>query len=157
MTSNLRYRALTAILLAAAAAGGCSTMGTSTGVTYSYDPRFSFSDAKTYQWSSSRSTYGTNALVDANVRFLADRDLQAKGLSPATDRPALRAWVGYESDYYYSSGSGYDLRVLTINLARAEDNVLVWQGRAVGSIRTDAASGDLKKAVDAMLANFPPK
>jgi hypothetical protein len=47
--------------------------------------------------------------------------------------------------------------VLTINLTRAADNELVWQGRALGNIRTDASSGDLKKAVDGMLASFPPK
>ena len=160
MRLSLPYRAVTTILLCVAVAGGCSSTGTGTSVTYSYDPRFSFPDAKTYAWLSSRSAYGGYALVDANVRFLADRDLQGKGLSTTADNPALRAWVGYEPDYYsgYSgTGSGYELRVLTINVARAQDNVLVWQGRALGKFRTDAASDDLKKIVDAMLANFPPK
>jgi hypothetical protein len=159
---SLPYRAVAAIVLGVAVVGGCSTPGTSksTSVTYSFDPGFSFPDAKTYAWQTSKVSYGSNALVDANVRFLADRNFQAKGLSPAADKPALRAWVGSEADYYggyYGSGSGYELRVLTLNLARADDNVLVWQGRALGSIRTDAASGDLKKVVDEMLANFPPK
>jgi hypothetical protein len=95
--------------------------------------------------------------VDANVRFLADRDFQAKGLALTPDKPALVAWIGYESDYGGYYGSSYDLRVLTLNLARAADNELVWQGRAFGSIRTDASSGDLKKTVEGMLASFPPK
>jgi hypothetical protein len=47
--------------------------------------------------------------------------------------------------------------VLTLNIARAADKQLVWQGRARGSIKTDASSGELKNAVDEMLANFPPK
>jgi len=66
--------------------------------------------------------------------------------------------VSYDSDTYgVYSGSAYDLRALTLNVARAEDRALVWQGRARGGMRSDAASGDLKKAVDAMLAHFPPK
>ena len=148
--------AVATMLLLVAAIVGCSTTPP-TSVTYSFDPRFAFSDSKTYAWVKSRSNYGYNPLVDANVRFLADRDFQAKGLALTPDKPALVAWIGYESDYggYYSSS--YDLRVLTLNLARAADNELVWQGRALGSIRTDASSGDLKKAVDGMLAGFPPK
>jgi hypothetical protein len=155
MKSGLRYRAVTAILLLSAAAGGCDTMPTATSVTHSYDPHFSFSGSKTYAWVKAKS-YGHNPLVEANVRFVADREFQAKGLSLAPDKPALLAWVGYEPDSYYY-GSSSDLRVLTLNVARADDKELVWQGRARGSIRTDASSGELKKAVEAMLANFPPK
>jgi hypothetical protein len=96
------------------------------------------------------------------VRFLTDRDFQARGLSLTADKPALLVWIGYESGYYgyyygYYGSSPYDLHVLTLNVARAEDNQLVWQGRARGSIRTDASSGELKKAVEGMLANFPAK
>ena len=152
MRAGLRYGAMTAILALVAAAGGCTT---TSDVTYSYDPSFSFSGSKTYAWVKSR-PYGHNALVEANVRFLADRDFQAKGLSLTADKPALLAWVGYEPDSYYY-GSGSDLRVLTLNVARADDKELVWQGRARGSIRTDASSGELKKAVEGMLAGFPPK
>lgn len=79
MTSSLHYSATTAILLLVAAASGCTT-ATDTSVTYSYDPSFSFSGPKTYAWVKSR-PYGHSALVEANVRFLADRDFQAKGLS----------------------------------------------------------------------------
>ena len=154
MTSSLRYSAMTAMLLLVAAASGCTTTA-DTSITYSYDPSFSFSGPKTYAWVKSR-PYGHNALVEANVRFLADRDFQAKGLSLTADKPALLAWVGYEPDSYYYGG-GSDLRVLTLNLARADDKELVWQGRARGAIRTDASSGELKKAVEGMLASFPPR
>jgi|SRR5262249_44817131 len=159
MRFDLRYRAMAAIL-ALVAAGGCSGIygDSSTTVTYSYDPAFSFANSKTYAWLKSAPSYGQNALVESNVRFMTDRDFQAKGLSLAPDKPALVAWVGYDSDYYgiYSS-TPYDLRTLTLNVARAEDRVLVWQGRARGPIRADADSGDLKKVVDQMLARFPPK
>jgi hypothetical protein len=155
MTSGLRYSALRAILLVVAAVSGCST-ASDTSITYTYDPTFSFPDSKTYAWVKPKSISESNALVEANVRFLADRDFQARGLSLTADRPALLAWIGYEPGYY-GSYYGYDLHVLTLNVARAEDNRLVWQGRARGNIKTDASSGELKKAVEGMLANFPPK
>ena len=157
---SLRCSAITAGLALVAALGGCSSIygDTSMNVTYSYDPAFSFANSKTYAWLKSTPMYGQNALVEPNVRYLTDRDFQAKGLSLAGDKPALVAWVSYDSDTYgaYSS-SAYDLRALTLNVARADDRALVWQGRARGGMRSDAASGDLKKAVDAMLAHFPPK
>jgi hypothetical protein len=37
-----------------------------------------------------------------------------------------------------------------------ENKELVWQGTAFGTINTDAASGDLKQAVQGILSNFPP-
>ncbi len=51
----------------------------------------------------------------------------------------------------------YELRMLTLNISRADTNDLVWRGTATGSMRTDAASGELKKAVEGILINFPPK
>ncbi len=161
MPSSLRYSAVTAILLVVAVANGCSTVP-ATKITYSYDPTFSFSDSKTYAWVKPKPISASNALVEANVRFLTDRDFQARGLSLKADKPALLVWIGYESGYYdyyygYYGSSAYDLHVLTLNVARAEDNQLVWQGRARGNIKTDASSGELKKAVEEMLASFPPK
>jgi len=155
-----RYSAMAASWALIAALGGCSLIygDSSSSVTYSYDPAFSFANSKSYAWLKSAPVYGQNALVEANVRYLTDRDFQAKGLSLTADKPALVAWVSYDSDYHgvYSS-TPYDLRTLTLNLARAEDRALVWQGRARGPIRADADSGDLKEVVDQMLARFPPK
>jgi hypothetical protein len=75
--------------------------------------------------------------------------------------------------YQYS----YQLRMLTLNIYRikhdtpspsdmsrmsmhkentAENIELVWRGTAFGTINTDAASGDLKEAVQGILSNFPP-
>jgi len=59
--------------------------------------------------------------------------------------------VGYEFSSYRN-----ELRTLTLNLARADNNELVWRGMAAGAIKTDASSGDLKNVVEGMLANFPP-
>ena len=162
MSSARRYSVLTAILLVAAAINGCST-APAQSTTYSFDPTFSFPDSKTYAWLEPKSISGANALVEANVRFLTDRDFQAKGLSLAADKPALHVWIGYNSGYYYGCyldsqcSNAYDLNALTLNVARAEDNRVIWQGRVRGGIKTDAASGELNKAVEGMLASFPPK
>jgi Domain of unknown function (DUF4136) len=156
MQSILRFSALIAVLAAMVIAGGCSTISKSTAVTYSYEPRFSFPQAKTYKWDQAKPTYRQDSLLEANVRFLADRQLAAKGLTSRTDKADLLVWIAYDFDPYYS-GYGYDLRALTLNVSRADDNQLVWRGLATGAIKTDAASGELKKAVEEMLVNFPPK
>ena len=71
-----------------------------------------------------------------------------------TDKADLLVWMGYEFDY---NSYSYELRMLTLNISRADNNELVWRGTAAGDIRTDAASGELKKAVEGILTNFPPK
>jgi hypothetical protein len=147
--------ALAAIILVFLTVGGCAGTGGST-TTYSYDPRFSFSESRTYRWGEAKPTYGQDSLLEANVRFLADRELQAKGLTSQTEKAALIFWMSYESnpDLY---GYGNGLRALTLNVARPDGKELVWRGLATGAIRTDAASGELRKVVAGILANFPPK
>jgi len=44
-----------------------------------------------------------------------------------------------------------------LNIYKSEQKELIWQGTASGSIRTDAASGDLKRVVQSILSKFPPK
>jgi hypothetical protein len=156
MRSMLRAIALVAVFAAMVIAGGCSTTSKSTTITYSYEPRFSFPEAKTYKWDQAKPTYRQDPLLEANVRFLTDRQLVAKGLTAQTGKTDLLVWIGYDVDPY-NAGYGYELRALTLNISRADDNNLVWRGLATGAIKTDAASGELKKAVEEMLVNFPPK
>jgi hypothetical protein len=78
--------------------------------------------------------------------------LETKGLTSKTDTPALRFAIRYES-----SGYSHELRMLSVDVSRADTNALVWRGVATGTIRSDAASTDLSNAVQAILANFPPK
>jgi hypothetical protein len=137
--------------------GGCASTGGGT-TTYSYDPRFNFPESKTYQWGEAQPANRRDSLLEANVRFLADRELQAKGLASQAQNAALIVWLSYESgSNIYGSGYGHEVQVLTLNVARADGKELVWRGLATGAIRTDAASEDLKQAVAAILANFPPK
>jgi hypothetical protein len=155
MQSVLRFSAAAAAFAALVILGGCSTASKDTTITYSFEPRFSFPEAKTYQWRTSMPTYRKDSLVEANVRFVADRELAAKGLTLQTDKADLIVWMAYEFDpqnYSY----GRELRALSINVSRTSDNELVWRGLATGTIRTDAASEELKKSVQGILVNFPP-
>ena len=149
MNTGPRFVAAMAAVLAALFFGGCSTPMAGSSVRYSYDPLFGFQGAKTYRWAESGSTYGWDPLLEANVRFLSDRLLESKGMTK-TDQAALSISIRYES-----SGYSYELRSLSLNVSRADTNQMVWRGLATGTIRSDAASGDLSNAVQGILANFP--
>jgi Domain of unknown function (DUF4136) len=149
--SGLRRLTVALVVLAVVSVGGCSTYGSGPDVTYLYEPLYSFTGLKTYRWAEARPASWSDPLVESNVRFLADRALEAKGLTSKTDKPDLVISISY--------GPGYadELRSLILSVARADRNELVWRGMASGPIRTDAASTDLKNAVEGILANFPPK
>lgn len=164
MNTGFRFSAVVAVILTFMILGGCCTTSKDTVTTYFYEPRVRFPELKTYQWAKATPTSRQDSLLEANVRFLADRDLEAKGLTSKTDKPDLLIWIGYglnSPGYGYDYGCGYgyryELRILTLNVSRANDNVLIWRGMATGSIRTDAASADLKKTVEGIMVNFPPK
>ena len=151
MKTGPGYRALVAAVLAIVLVGGCSTYATGPSVTYTFDPRFGFAGLKTYRWAAARPVYGSDPLLEANVRFLADGVLETRGLRSSADKVDFTMSVDYEVSSYRN-----ELRTLTLNLARADNNALVWRGMATGAIKTDAASGELKGVVEGMLANFPP-
>jgi len=131
-------------------------MAGDTAITYSYEPRFSFPEARTYQWVKSRPAFRQDSLLEANVQFLVDRELEAKGLGARADKAVLKVWIGYQFDPE-AYGYGNQLRGLTLNFSRADGDDLVWRGVVTGPVRTDAASADLKRVIEGMLANFPPK
>jgi len=149
MNTGLRFMASMAAVSAAVFLGGCSTPMGGSSVKYSYDPQFGFQGAKTYRWAESGASYGWDPLLEANVRFLSDRLLESKGFTK-TDPSALTVSIRYES-----SGYSFELRALSLNVSRADTNQPVWRGLATGTIRTDAASGDLSAAVQGILANLP--
>ncbi len=156
MRRMARNVAIAIAVVVAAITAGCGTTGGGTSTTYSYDPTFNFPPAKTYRWMNARYSYERDTLLEANVRFFADRQLASRGLSVASDGANLIVWIGYESslDTY---GHGYQLRRLTLNIARADNNELVWRGTATGTIKADAPAGELERVVEGMLENFPPK
>ncbi len=140
-------RALATVLafLATLVIAGCATR-----YNYVYDSTTRFAELKSYAWASAH----RDSLVETNVRFIADPLLEQKGFTQATDKPDIIIAIVYESEMF---GQGYELRMLTLKVYRVSDQILLWQGTASGSISTDAASKDLRKAVQTTLATFPPK
>jgi hypothetical protein len=151
MKTGLRFRALVAAVLAAVFVGGCATPLVGTSIRYSYEPRFSFAELKTYRWAEPKPQYWRDPLLESNVRFLADRVLQTKGFASITDKADFIVSMRYEGSHVY------ELRVLTLYVSRADNNELVWRGVATGAIKTDASSGDLTNAVEGILVTFPPR
>jgi hypothetical protein len=137
------------ILLAVLVMAGCGT-----AIKYSYDEKARFPEFKSYQWINAYGIYRQDPLLEANVQSLADKNLAAMGMTQKPDKADLLISMGYEFDY---GSYSYQLQMLTLNISRADTNELVWRGTATGTIKTDAASGDLKKAVERIMANFPPK
>jgi len=161
------FRSIVTIVLAVLLTGGCAT-----SIKYSYDTKASFLEQKSYSWASSSSVDRRDSLLERNVQVLADQLLAQKGFARVSERPDLTMSMSYE----YEFGNGlyqynYQLRMLTLNIFKiksdmpamstqknnGENRELIWQGTAFGTINTDAASGDLKQAVEGILLNFPPK
>jgi hypothetical protein len=147
--ARFRYGSIAAILLAFLILGGC---GSSKAIKYSSLTRTSFQELKSYQWAKADGLYRQDPLLETNVQFLVDRDLELKGLVKKTEKADLLIWLGYEYD---SNSYSTLLRTLNLNIFRADNNELVWRGTAAGTIRTDVTSSDVKKAVEGILANFP--
>ncbi len=155
--SALSRRSAVRILVALAAplaiviGGGCAK-----AINHTHDPATNFGPLKSYAWAPGSPIYSQNSLVEANVEFLADPILEKKGFKRATANPDVVVAVKLEN-YPYGSAESYELRMLSLNVYQADGKTLIWRGTASGSISTDSASGDLKSAVEAILAAFPPK
>ena len=147
-----RLALIVTVVLAVLIMGGCAAT-----MKYSYDTRTDFSGLKSYGWVPSSVTYvGAGSLLETNVRVLADQSLEQKGFTKVPGKSDLLISMNYESEAS-SSQYGYQLRTLTLNIYKSEQKELIWQGTASGSIRTDAASGDLTRVVQSILSKFPPK
>ena len=159
-----RRKVAVAVRLAvlAALAGVITLTGCSSSMKYTYDPGVNFSGAKTYQWAARPLLYGSTQddLLEANVRFDADRVLEAKGWKKVSDQAELV--FSTDGNYKYEavagvSGSHWVLTHLELRAARRDDGKAVWRGAASGEIDTSASSSDLKEAVSRILSTFPPK
>jgi hypothetical protein len=147
--NSVFYFVLTAaVILTMAFLGGCGP-----SIKYAYDAGTGFPELKTYQWAASSGVYRLDPLLETNVQYLADKDLGKKGLTRKTDKADLIVWMNYEAEY----NKPFQLRMLTLNIARADNREMVWRGTATGDVKTDAASKDLEEVVAGILANFPPK
>lgn len=148
---NERRSMILAVLLTGLVVGGCAPT-----VKYAFDTKTDFAQQKSYAWGTASSLSQVDHLLEANVQALADPILAQRGLKKVAGQADLVITMNYESGIYLNQDS-YKLRMLTLNIFRDRDKELVWRGTAFGTIDTDAASGDLKQAVQDILSNFPPK
>lgn len=129
--------------------------GCATSFYHSFDPTTAYGGLKSYSWVTPGITGRTGDLVVKNVHYLADQVFEIKGFRKAAENPDMLMSVQYVNEigmYEY----GYQQRMLTIDIQNADSKQLIWRGTATGSISTDAASSDLKNAVQGILAKFPP-
>ena len=152
---KLRIALIAAVLLSVLAMGGCATVNRDAGIKYSYDSRASFSDRKSYTWAPSPAMYRKDPLLEANVQAFADQYLAQKGYIRTSDKPDLALSISYEFEIGISEDM-YRVRTLNLNIHKTEGKELVWRGTAFGTIKTDAASGELQQTVLGILASFPP-
>ena len=135
-------------------AAGVILAGCATAINYSFDPAASYTGLKSYNWATG--TMGHNHdLVEKNVQYYADQVLEKKGFRKTAENPDMRISVSYENEIGINQ-YGYQLRMLTLGIQKADGKQLIWRGTATGTISTDAASGDLKSAVEGILKSFPP-
>lgn len=144
-----RCEKMAAVLLSVLILGGCAS------IKYAYDMKTKFSDQKSYAWPPPPS-YQPDHLLEKNVQDLADPILAQKGFTKVAEGADLLIALGYESERYYQQGD-YRIQMLSLNIYETGNKELVWRGTAFGTIDTDAASDDLKDAVQGILTNFPPK
>ena len=149
--SAVRILVAIAAPLAILIGGGCGTT-----INHSYDPSTNFGPLKSYAWAPGSPIYSQNSLVEANVQFFADPLLEKKGFKRVTANPDLVILVRLDN-YPFGSAEGYELRMLGLNVYRADGQTLIWRGTVSDSVSTDGASDDLKKAVQDILAAFPPR
>ncbi len=154
-----RLALIMTIFLSVLIMGGCATT-----IKYSYDMKISFSERKSYMWGPSSVEAKQDPLLERNVQVLADQLLAQKRFTRVSENADLMICMSCEGDFYKER---YQLSTLTLNIYKmpkentTEKRELVWRGTAFRStfsnISTDAASGDLKKAVQGILSKFPPK
>jgi len=145
-----RLGSIFTVLLAA----GFILAGCATAINHSFDPAASYTGLKSYSWVTG-SLGQTQDLVVINVQYLTDQALEKKGFRKTAENPDMLVSVSYENEIGISE-YGYRLRMLTLGIQKADGKQLLWRGTATGTISTDAASGDLKSAVEGILKNFPP-
>ena len=150
LKSIARFGSIIAVLLAA----GVLLAGCATTFNHSFDPAASYTGLKSYGWAAGV-TGLTQDLVVKNVQYHADQVLEKKGFRKTAENPDVLVTIGYENEIGVNQ-YGYQLRMLTLAIQKADGKQAIWRGTATGSISTDAASGDLKSAVEGILKSFPP-
>ncbi len=162
-------------------------LGCAPAIKYSYELNTNFSQLKTYTWVKPSGMYSNDPLLETNVQILTDQILAQKGFSRVLENPDLALSMSYEFDgvvyqdnyrlrmlslYVYSMRSAMAAPPPTAPAPATpapppgasmqtrgvpQRMEVIWRGTATGTIKTDAASGNLKKVVEEILSNFPPR
>ena len=177
---------LTALLTAAALAGGCSTMQLSSD----YDPSVDFSRLGSYDWlPDPRPPTGDprldSSLLEARVRSAVETQLAARGYAKVsadqadflvTYHVALESKLDVDTiyrSYGYGWGRGYgpvaydtvvreyEQGTLLLDFVDPETRNLIWRGSASAEITPDSTPEKSQErantAVARMLERFPPR
>ena len=171
-----RYLAAPLAVAFALVLSGCVTVNTD------YDHKVSFSNFHSYSWGSVKTS---NPLYVQRVKDAVNPDLQAKGwqlvpsggdvtvtaVGSSQDRQMYQTYYsGLGGEGYYYGGFGdlgtstttvenYKVGTLVVDMYDAKTKHLVWRSKANGNISNNPSNNTQRfdKAVDQMLANFPPK
>ncbi len=148
--AKVRFVMMVAVFLSGLIMGGCALQ-----INYSCDPGMNFTGLRSYTWDFSSDLDQQHPLIISNVQFLADKVLQEKGFNKSSEKPDFMISI----DYFLEIGSyskGNQLRMLALKIYRVGNKELSWRGEASGTINANTESSDLKKAVQRILAKFPP-
>ncbi len=148
---DIRFVLTVAATLVFLVTGGCAK----TTINHSHNPNQNFTGLKNYKWDNSSSVRlpaSQDPLIDKNIQFIADHELRLKGFGISTEKPDFEIAIAYdyEIDRFPSS---YQLRMLTLTAYRSENKEPIWRGTAYGAINVDAASSELKKAIQNILSD----
>jgi hypothetical protein len=154
----------------------CSSVSTN----YDYDTSYDFAKLKTYRWADIPSKADANPLVVQRVGAAVERELKAKGYSPAEGAPdfLVATYVGRQSriqvtDWGYGYGPRgawygggvdvyqYEEGSLIVDIVDARSKQLVWRGTATSIIDPGATPEErterINEAVAKIFEDFPPK
>lgn len=175
MTAPNRILALALVL------AGCSTLS----VESDYDPQTEFAALHTWAWLHDGAPEGVDDLTDQRVRRAVEATLPTRGLrrvaqgETADVRVAYHASVSQQIEalpapvsigYGWRSGYGelqtaeittYDEGTLILDLVSQDGQMLLWRGTATQALSDDPTPEErqerIRKAVEAVLARYPPK
>jgi hypothetical protein len=167
------------------AVAGCATSPLTTDV--DYDTAKDFAAQKTFAWMPATGNAAANELLVKRIRSSVDKQLQAKGRSPAENNPDFLIAMDLSGKTTYGASAGVGMSVgipvgsrgsisvgggksrpvetkegtLVLQFVDAKSKALFWKAIASGAVEPGLSPEEQQKRVDdviaQMLAQFPPK
>jgi hypothetical protein len=147
-------------------------------VTYDYDRSVDFSKYTTYRWIQIEGAEPPDQITDKNIKSAVDATLKGKGLA-RTEADSAELLVGHQISVsqerqlnaYGAPGwrfggaasvstSTIEVGTLVLDFYDSASKTLVWRGRATKTLNPskdpEKNQKRLQKAVDKLLASYPP-